>query len=173
MVFKMSEDRQENNYTVSCANCGKETLAVKELYSVIPRFGHVVMISMLCSSCGYRIFDTINLEDKGPIKIEYKVNLKKDLSARVIRSSTGIVTMPELGLELKPGPKSDAFITNVEGMLDRFLAIAEQLSHNDEQGVNQEAQAAIIKIKRAMEGEIPFTIIIEDEYGNSGIIPPE
>jgi zinc finger protein len=169
----MDDEPQENNYTVTCASCGKETLNVKELYSAIPRFGRVVVISMLCSNCGYRVFDILSLEDRGPSKIEFKVNDLKDLSARVIRSSSSTLTIPELGLELKPGDKSEGFITNIEGVLVRFLAFAEQLYQSVEPEEKEGAMAAIEKIKLAMEGNVPFTVIIEDEYGNSAILPPE
>jgi len=169
----MDDDRKEISYKVTCANCGKEALNVKEVYFNIPKFGKTVMVSMLCSNCGYRVFDTISLEYKGPAKQEFQVKGAKDLTARIIRSTTSTLTIPELGLELKPGPKSEAFITNVEGVLDRFSAIAEQLVRGSEGGAKGRAKTALEKIKLAMEGRVPFTVIIEDEFGNSAILPPE
>jgi zinc finger protein len=169
----MDDDRREISYKVACANCGKEVLNVKEIYYQIPKFGKMVMVSMLCSSCGYRVFDTVSLEYKGPAKQEFQVKGVKDLMARVVRSTTSTLTIPELGLELRPGPKSEAFITNVEGVLDRFSAIAEQLVRGSESGAKGKARAALEKIKLAMEGKAPFTVIIEDAFGNSTILPPE
>jgi len=169
----MDDDRREISYKVACANCGKEALNVKEIYYQIPKFGKMVMVSMLCSSCGYRVFDTVSLEYKGPAKQEFQVKGVKDLMARVVRSTTSTLTIPELGLELRPGPKSEAFITNVEGVLDRFSAIAEQLVRGSESGAKGKARAALEKIKLAMEGKAPFTVIIEDAFGNSTILPPE
>jgi len=169
----MDDDRKELSYKVTCANCGKEALNVKEVYSNIPRFGRTVMVSMLCSNCGYRVFDTVSLEYKGPAKQEFQVKEAKDLRARVIRSTTSTLTIPELGLALRPGPRSEAFITNVEGVLDRFSAIAEQLVSGSEGGVKGRTRTALEKIRLAMEGRVPFTVIIEDEFGNSAILPPE
>jgi len=169
----MDDDRKEISYKVTCANCGKETLNVKEVYSKIPRFGKMVMISMFCSNCGYRVFDTVSLEYKGPAKVEFQVKNMKDLAARIIRSTTSTLTIPELGLELRPGPKSEAFITNVEGVLDRFSAIAEQLVRGSGGGTKGKAKSALRKIKLAIDGKMPFTVIIEDEFGNSAILPPE
>ena len=133
----------------------------------------MLIISMLCSQCGYRVFDTVALEYSGPSKVEYSVRKVGDLSARVIRSTTSTVLIPELGLELRPGPRSEAFITNVEGVLDRFLAIAEQLHRGSEGIVKERARKAVERIKLAMDGKIQFRIIIEDEAGNSAIVPPE
>ncbi|MGQ9758961.1 MAG: ZPR1 zinc finger domain-containing protein [Candidatus Methanomethylicaceae archaeon] len=169
----MPEDRKEVAYKVVCVSCGEESLEVKEVYAKIPRFGRMLILSMLCSQCGYRIFDTISLEYLGPSKLEYRVREVKDLSARVIRSATSTILIPELGLELRPGPRSDAFITNVEGILDRFLVIAEQLYRGSEGKVKDRAKRALDKIKLAMKGDVQFTIIIEDEAGNSAIIPPQ
>jgi len=148
-------------------------LEVKEVYVKIPRFGRMLIISMLCSQCGYRVFDTVALEYSGPSKVEYNVRNVGDLSARVIRSTTSTILIPELGLELRPGPRSEAFITNVEGVLDRFLAIAEQLYRGSEGAVKERARKAVERIKLAMDGKIQFRIIIEDEAGNSAIVPPE
>jgi zinc finger protein len=160
-------------YKITCSCCGEESLEVKEVQTDIPKFGKLVIISMLCSKCGYRFNDIIPLEYKGPSKIEYKVKELKDLSAKVIRSKTSKITIPELGLELLPGPRAEAFITNIEGVLDRFLSIAEYLYDTSRGIIKKRALEAINKIKLAMDGKIEFTLIIEDEYGNSAIIPPD
>lgn len=163
---------EEIKYIVLCASCGFESLEVREVYADIPRFGRAVIISMLCKKCGYRVNDIIPLEYKGPSKIEYKVKCLKDLSARVIRAKGSKITIPELGLELTPGPRAEAFITNVEGILNRFLEIAEFL-YNTSNGITKDkARDAIEKIKQAMNVEFEFTVIMEDELGNSAIIPP-
>ncbi len=165
---------RENNYTAACASCGKETLKVKELYTNIPRFGDAVMITMICPNCGYRIFDVISLEDRGTVNVNYHVKTPKDLSARVIRSSTSTLSIPELGLELVPGNRSDAFITNVEGLLDRFLAISEQLLRSAEGETEKaNAEAAMRRIQDAMDGKVGFTVTLSDEFGNGAILPPD
>lgn len=164
---------KEVKYNVLCASCGFESLEVKEVYVDIPKLGRVIIISMLCTKCGYRVNDIIPLEYKGPSKIEYKVKCLKDLSARVIRSKGSKIIIPELGLELTPGPRAETFITNIEGVLDRFLWIAEHL-YNTSSGITKnKAKDVIEKIKQAMNVEFEFTVIMEDELGNSAIIPPE
>lgn len=164
---------EEVKYNVLCASCGLESLEVKEVYVDVPKFGKTVIISMLCAKCGYRVNDVIPLEYKGPKRVEYKVKCLKDLSAKVIRSKNSKITIPELGLELSPGPRAEAFITNVEGLLDRFLCIAEYLCDTSSGVVKKRAKEVVEKLKRAMNAEIEFTIIMEDELGNSAIIPPE
>lgn len=162
----------DRRYTVTCANCGRQTMEVKEIYSDIPRFGRMVIVSMLCPKCGYRLNDSVSLESKGPKKIEFRVNRQEDLSARLIRSHSSLIVVPELGLELKPGPKSEAFITNIEGLLDRFLQVVEQLESTSCDDEKSRIRASLRKIRRAMQGKVPFTLIVEDEMGNSAVIPP-
>ncbi|MEM2450051.1 MAG: ZPR1 zinc finger domain-containing protein, partial [Candidatus Methanomethylicaceae archaeon] len=105
--------------------------------------------------------------------IEYKVKCLNDLSAKVIRSKNSKIIIPELGLELTPGPRAEAFITNIEGVLDRFLWIAEYLYNTSSGIIKNRAKNIIEKIKQAMNAEFEFTVIMEDEFGNSAIIPPE
>jgi zinc finger protein len=171
MWFWMEKKADGQSYTVTCASCGQKTLVVKELYYEVPRFGTLVLISMLCSNCGYRVFDSISLEYKGPKRIEFKVSGLNDLSAKVIRSTMSSITIPELGIELKPGPRSDAFITNIEGLLDRFATVAEQLVSTSKGVSLEKANAALHKIRLAMDGKVPFTLMIEDESGNSAVVP--
>ena len=165
--------QSEQNYTINCPACGKETLAAKEVYYDVPRFGTMVIISMLCSTCGYRMFDTFSLDFKGPAKIEYPVKDVRDLNARVIRSTTATLSIPELGLEIRPGAKSEAFITNVEGVLERFVQIAEQVISLMEGDEKTRAQDVVAQIRLAMEGKKPFTVIIDDEDGNSAVFLSE
>ena len=165
------EQQGEQSYTVTCISCGKETLNVKDVYYNIPKFGIMVISSMLCSNCGYRVFDTTSLDTQGPARIEFKVNKSKDLYAKVIRSSTSSIRIPELGLELTPGSRAEAFVTDVEGVLDRFLEITEQLINSADIKPIDNAIAVRERIKLAMEGKVPFTIVIEDEAGNSAIVP--
>ncbi|MEM0101307.1 MAG: ZPR1 zinc finger domain-containing protein, partial [Candidatus Methanomethyliaceae archaeon] len=157
---------EEIKYNVLCTSCGHESLEVKEVYVEIPKFGKIVIISMLCTKCGYRVNDIIPLEYKGPSKIEYKVKCLNDLSAKVIRSKNSKIIIPELGLELTPGPRAEAFITNIEGVLDRFLWIAEYLYNTSSGIIKNRAKNIIEKIKQAMNAEFEFTVIMEDEFGN-------
>lgn len=173
MCSEMASDQATANiYTVTCASCGKETLDVKEVYYDLPRFGRMVIVSMLCSKCGYRVSDSVSLENKGPKRSELRISRPADLSTKLIRSQTSRITVPELGLELHPGPKSEAFITNIEGLLERFLQVAEQLASSSEGEGRERAACLSREIRRAMEGDIPFTVIVEDEMGNSALIPP-
>lgn len=98
--------REHLSYKAVCPGCGEDTLAVEELYDEIPGLGMAVLVSMFCPKCGVRAYHEIPLESRGIKKIEFRVSGGKDLSARVIRSPSGKILIPELGLELSPDPAS-------------------------------------------------------------------
>lgn len=166
------ETKEHKSYTAICPSCGNESLKVEELYDEIPGLGKAVLMSMSCKNCGMRAYHEVPLEERGIKRIEYRVMDERGLRARVIRSPTGKIRIPELGLELSPGSRPVGFVTNVEGVLQRFLEVAEQLASVAEEGSKSNAEEAVRKIRSAMEGEAEFTVIIEDELGNSAIIPP-
>ena len=82
-----------------------------------------------------------------------KVNGVEDMNILVAKSSTGTVKIPEIGLEVKPGPASQGYITTVEGILMR---------------VNEVLGKKTTKVNDLLEGK-QFTLIIYDPIGNSAI----
>ena len=72
--------------------------------------------------------------------------------------------IPELGLELYPGPLAESFITNVEGLLNRFLKLLPLFE--DRKKVEEIER----KIKDAVEGKLRFTISMSDPSGVSHFI---
>lgn len=114
--------------------------------------------------------DTFILKEGVPTRTEMNVQGEDDLSARVIRSSSGTVEIPELGVEIKPGPASEGFITNVEGVLvriDAALDMAIRSAGGEERARAQEIKEQIEAVK---SGKMAVTLIIDDPSGNSAII---
>ncbi|MDI9643874.1 MAG: ZPR1 zinc finger domain-containing protein [Candidatus Verstraetearchaeota archaeon] len=169
----MQGGRRHLSYRAVCPGCGGDSMEVQELYDDIPGLGNAVLIAMFCPGCGMKAHHEIPLESKGIRKVEFRVSDRKALNARVIRSPSGRILVPELGLELTPGPRSLGFVTNVEGVLERFLEVAEQLAGLEEGPKKEKAEQTVRRIRSAIEGSLPFTLVIEDEQGNSAIIPQE
>ena len=59
-------------------------------------------------------------EGKKPGSWKLKIEDNTHLDARVVRSSSCTVRISELGLEVSPGSSSTGYISNVEGVLERF-----------------------------------------------------
>ncbi len=152
-----------------CPICGKKTLFYRAVELEIPNFGKCLETTVYCKSCGFKHSDILMLETHEPLRYEMNIEDVEDLNARVIRSTSGTITIPEIGAKLEPGPFSEAFITNVEGVLNRFVDVLLQLLHTypDKRG---EILDAMRKIGHIRHGKMKATIILDDPFGNSAII---
>lgn len=137
----------------------------------IPYFGEIMYITAKCE-CGFRFADTMILTQKTPVRYEITIEDVSDLNARVIRSTSGTIRIPELGIDVEPGSVSDSYVTNIEGVLERIKSVvvtATSWSSNDPEkyAIGMELQK---KLDEASRGDRKLTIVIEDPLGNSAII---
>jgi zinc finger protein len=138
----------------------------------IPHFGEAMIIAGVCA-CGYRHSDTILLGQKEPSRYTMSVNSLEDLDARVIRSSSGTIRVPELGIDVEPGPASEAYVSNIEGVLDRIMGVVEFVTRSAQEAGDPEkidkGNKILENMCKAKKGEFNLTVIIEDPLGNSAI----
>ena len=138
----------------------------------IPYFGEAMLIAGVCE-CGFRHSDTILLTQKEPVRNTLAVQTIEDLNVRVIRSSSGTIRVPELGVDVEPGYASDSYVSNVEGVLDRIEEIVcfatSQARAAENQDGARRGEEILESIALARKGEFPITLIIEDPLGNSAI----
>ena len=156
---------------IKCPACsveGKAESIMKELD--IPHFGKVLETSIQCPSCGFKHSDIIALEQNDPAKYVLEIN-KNTLTVRVVRSQSATVSIPEIGVKVEPGPKSEGYVTNVEGMLNRFedaVNKALQLFDDEESQIN--AKRTLEEIQELKKGNGTATLIILDPFGQSKIV---
>ncbi len=152
-----------------CPDCGKEITFIYDTEN-IPYFSEILLISGACESCGFRIVDTMVLNEREPSAWEFAVNSVEDLNARVVRSTTGEIDIPEFGLNIRPGPACSGFVSNVEGVLERA---EEAVRHALISAAGEEvitAETILQHIQEARNGMFAFTLKITDLSGNSGIV---
>ncbi len=152
-----------------CPVCGRKTLRYRVEEMELPHFGKCLQTLVICDNCGFRRADVMMLEVHEPMEYKLPIESEKDMYAKVIRSTSGTVIIPELGAKMEPGPLSEAFITNVEGVLNRFIDILVQLMH-DTPEKRDEIVELLRKIGLIKHGKMKATLIIKDPFGNSGII---
>ncbi len=156
--------RQEVRGT--CPACGEE---VEYLYETenIPYFSDILIITCSCPLCGYRFSDVQSLTSHEPLRIEFPITSEEDLMVRVVRSTQGEILVPELGVEISPGPACEGFVSNVEGILMRIDKVLDSalIEGDDEQRRN--AMDLKEKITQVRAGTFPITLIINDPMGNS------
>lgn len=156
---------------IKCPACGIEGVAKSIMKEIeIPHFGRVMETTLLCPSCGFRHSDVIALEQNDPAKYVLEIN-KNNLSIRVVRSQSATVSIPEVGVKVEPGPKSEGYVTNVEGVLTRFedaVKKALNLFEDDESQTN--AKNTLEHIQELKKGNGTATLIILDPFGQSNIV---
>lgn len=154
-----------------CPLCYKSTLTLIEDQKDIPYFGKVYLFSMDCSSCKYNKADIESVEQKEPSRYTIIVDNDKDMVVRVIKASTGTIKLPQLRLSVTPGPASIGYISNIEGVLNRFEDIIKQERDNaEEPELKKKCKNLLKKIWKIKLGDIPTKLILEDPSGNSAII---
>lgn len=154
-----------------CPLCMKDTLTLTQDEQDIPYFGKVYLFSMVCSNCKYLKSDVESAERKDPCKYTFEIASEKDMSIRVVKSSEATIKIPQLRMEVSPGPASIGFVSNIEGILTRFEEIIKtQRDTSEEDTEKKHAKNLLKKLWKVKLGEIPLKIIIEDPSGNSAII---
>ncbi len=138
----------------------------------VPYFGETMLIAGVCS-CGFRHCDTILLSQKEPARYTLEVTEPDDLDARVVRSCSGTIRVPELGVDVEPGFASESYISNVEGVLARISEIVAFATRSAREAGNEESTERGLEILESIDlarkGQFKLTFIIEDPLGNSAI----
>lgn len=156
-----------------CPMCLKKTLTLMEDKKDVPYFGKVFLFGMECSNseCLFKQHDLEAEKPQDPIKVTFTCENEEDLKVRVIKSSGATLNIPTLRMKSEPGPAAEGFITNIEGLLNRFEKIVEeQRDAAEDKSAKTTAKNLLKKIRKIKYGEIPCKFIIEDPTGNSMII---
>lgn len=154
-----------------CPVCSHAPLVLRSLDLDLPYFGEALQTTVLCRACGYRHGDLMLTRHREPVRVILYVTGSSHRSARVARSSSGTVRIPELGASMEPGPRAEAFVTNVEGVLRKFLDVVQgQEAVATTSGERRRLAGVRARIEALIDGREPFTFILEDPTGNSDVI---
>ena len=150
---------------IRCPVCGEQALKIAVFLYDAPYVGKIVVQSGRCSSCGFK-WSNVGLAEYGkPKKLMIRVNSIDTLNALVVKTAEATIKIPELGVEITPGPAAQGYITTVEGVLHRIL------EHIPVECLNEESNCydKVKRIKEAADGRLEFTLVIEDPTGRSAI----
>ncbi len=165
------QDENTSNETVNvCPLCHTKTLTLAEREMEIPYFGKVYLFSMTCNNCKYHKSDVESTEQKEPSKYTFEISSEEDMKVRVVKSSEATVKIPYIS-EITPGPASQGFVTNIEGILNRVKYQIETLRDTAEDDEDRtKAKNLLKKLLNITWGKEKQKIIIEAPSGNSAII---
>lgn len=163
--------KQERFETKICCPLCQADLVMNWQRDNIPYFGEIMHISAKCQ-CSFRFADTMILSSKEPMRYEMPVETSEDLDARVIRSTSGTIRIPEMGVTIEPGSVSESYVTNIEGVLHRVrdvLTTTSRWVQGDEEKSSR-SEELLCMIEEVIQGKRKITVIVEDPLGNSAII---
>lgn len=136
----------------------------------VEHFGGVLFSVAACQKCGYKHTDVISLANREPVALTGKINSVEDLNIRVIKSGTATVSIPEFKAMITPGPYSEGYITNVDGVLDRIEDALIFMLASAKGARLRKGEKILERIRAAKERKPRFTLIIKDPLGNSGLV---
>ncbi|MEK6869363.1 MAG: ZPR1 zinc finger domain-containing protein, partial [Nanoarchaeota archaeon] len=167
---EQEEDKSKEATINACPLCHQKTLALMERETEVPYFGKVFLFSMTCSNCKYHKSDVESVEQKEPCKYTFEISSEEDMKVRVVKSSEATVKIPHIST-ITPGPASQGFVTNIEGILNRVKYQIETLRDTAEDDEDRKkAKNLLKKLLNIMWGREKQMIVIEDPSGNSAII---
>lgn len=166
-------NKQENVNVLEgqqCPFCKNKTLSLMESEREVPYFGRLLLFSMTCESCKYHKADVESAETHEPAKYEMEISSEEDMKVRIVRSSTATIKIPRI-TTITPGPSSNGYITNIEGILNRVLYQLKGIVENEEdKSTRKKSKNMIKKLQKVMWGQEKLKITVEDKSGNSAII---
>ena len=136
----------------------------------VPYFGKIYIFSMTCSNCKYHKADVESAEEREPCKYTFEISSEEDMKVRIVKSGRATVKIPHM-MSIDPGPASNGFVTNIEGILNRMKHALEIARDDAEDPADKKkAKNMMKKLGRIMWGKEKVKLIIEDPSGNSAII---
>ncbi len=181
---------QESPVDIPCPIChvGGEVYMIAHI-DEIPYFGEHTQVTVMCHSCGWKQTDFIPAEGKKSGCWSLCVENQNQLKSRVVRSSSCTIRIPELDLQVNPGSNANGYVSNVEGVINRFVKIINMLLKNLQNespaelgGRKSEYSSSTIKEIEQLESLLnrlttigqdnyqPFTLELLDPHGHSMII---
>ena len=166
----------ESDIEMPCPICTvKGKLKMISHVDEIPYFGEHTQVTILCGECGWRQTDFIPAEGRKPGAWSITIAGDDVLRARVVRSSSCTIRIPELDLEVKPGAGSSGYVSNVEGVLNRFIEVVDMVARDlaadeilDDLQRCMDMKTKLLELKEGGQGDITLELL--DPRGHSQIL---
>ncbi len=169
---------EEQKVDIPCPVCFKtgEVNMIAHV-SAIPYFGEHTQVTVMCHSCGWRQTDFIPAEGKKAGGWSLTIENEQNLKSRVVRSSSCTVQIEELDLQVSPGTSSTGYVSNVEGVLNRFLKIIDMVlldlqndSENQSEDISKLESMRDRIVNLGKDDCESLTLVLLDPHGHSMII---
>ncbi|XP_074633518.1 zinc finger protein ZPR1-like isoform X2 [Acropora palmata] len=158
-----------------CVSC-EENGTTRLLLTRIPFFREVVISSFDCPHCGYsnnEVQSAGRIQDNG-CKVTLSVQSEKDLSRQVIKSDAASFIIPELEFE-SPAFTQKGELNTIEGLLEKAVSGLQQgqpVRKIIDPITADKIDSIILLLTKCKEGQMKFTLVVDDISGNSFIENP-
>ena len=154
-----------------CPVCALEKATFTE-YEIEDAFaGPIAIFAIKCLSCGFKNSDLEFLEPGEPAEYSIDIESKEDLQIRVIKSGECEIKIPNFRVSVDSSMNSEGFISNIEGVLNKFLHQVELLKDGeDDKGKRKTLKNLINGIYDVLDCKKKITLKMIDKSGNSTII---
>jgi zinc finger protein len=150
---------------IRCPQCGYEGLEISIYLYNAPCIGNTIIEAGRCPFCGLLYRDIYVAEYGERRRFEVKVTRGSD-DYLLIKSSSATVVIPELGVEIAPGPAALGYITTARGILEKVLEVLSIACTE----TTEECQRRMEDVRKALEGEFEYTLIVDDPLGRSLVV---
>ena len=181
---------QESPVDIPCPICQLQG----EVYMIdhideIPYFGEHTQVTVMCHSCGWKQTDFIPAEGKKAGCWSLVIENQNHLKSRVVRSSSCTIRIPELDLQVNPGSNATGYVSNVEGVINRFVEVINMVLRDLQNDISaklnetetttltesmqeiEQLESLLNRLTRVgKDGNKPFTLELLDPHGHSMII---
>lgn len=155
-----------------CVQCG-ENGTTKLLFTKIPFYKEVVIMSFICEHCNWEnneLQPAAKIQEQGIRYVLHVLN-DKDLSRRIVKTEWASVTIPDLEFEI-PAQTQEGSVTTIEGIIDRtcsgLSSKVEDLKVEDSDSA-EKLEAFLKKLTELKSGNVTFYFVLRDCTGNSFI----
>ena len=160
---------------VTCPNCKEGTIRVNRTLHRLPDKEEILILLMECEKCSFSRSDVIPLStafQSGTYILKIRDG---DLTAKIFRSPTGIISLPEADFDIEPGRSAEYLITNVEGILNRMIKWTTFMldQYTKKETEYKKVQETLDILTKCLNGSMDFTLILTDKGGGSYISPSE
>ncbi|KAI9203252.1 ZPR1 zinc-finger domain-containing protein [Polychytrium aggregatum] len=164
--------REVMQFEGNCSRCNAPCTTNMHMLD-IPHFKEVVIMATVCDACGYKSNEVKAggaISEKGK-RITLKLVDSEDLNRDILKSETCGLYIPEVDLRLDSGTLGGRF-TTIEGLLSQ---VHEELDNrtpfidgdSSEANRRERFQGFLERLKKVINFEIPFTLVLEDPLNNS------
>src|SRR4030043_1426317 len=117
-MSEKAKETEEDFIGFKCPACKEGDITVKKAEYDMPDKDKMLIIKFECNKCNYYKNDIIPLTTRTESGImTLRITNEEDLKSKVYRSPTAKLEIPELELQVEPGPSSSFYYTNIEGIL--------------------------------------------------------